>query len=56
MLDAAALLFVERGVATTGMADIAKAAGVLAGDAVPVLREPRALPRAFVHREARRSR
>ncbi|ORL81318.1 TetR/AcrR family transcriptional regulator [Prescottella equi] len=54
ILDAAALLFVERGVATTGMADIAKAAGCSRATLYRYFENRGALHRAFVHREARR--
>ncbi|OQQ38750.1 TetR/AcrR family transcriptional regulator [Prescottella equi] len=53
ILDAAALLFVERGVATTGMADIAKAAGCSRATLYRYFENRGALHRAFVHREAR---
>lgn len=54
ILDAAALLFVERGVATTGMADIAKVAGCSRATLYRYFDNRGALHRAFVHREARR--
>lgn len=54
ILDAAAELFVERGVATTGMADIAKAAGCSRATLYRYFENRRALHLAFVHREARR--
>ncbi|ERN45086.1 TetR family transcriptional regulator [Prescottella equi NBRC 101255 = C 7] len=54
ILDAAALLFVERGVAATGMADIAKAAGCSRATLYRYFENRGALHRAFVHREARR--
>lgn len=54
ILDAAAELFVERGVATTGMGDIAKAAGCSRATLYRYFDGRVALHRAFVHREARR--
>lgn len=54
ILDAAAELFVERGVATTGMSDIAKAAGCSRATLYRYFENRRALHLAFVHREARR--
>ncbi|RVW05852.1 TetR/AcrR family transcriptional regulator [Rhodococcus xishaensis] len=54
ILDAAAALFVERGVATTGMAEVAKAAGCSRATLYRYFENRRALHRAFVHREARR--
>lgn len=54
ILDAAAELFVERGVATTGMSDIARAAGCSRATLYRYFDGRGALHRAFVHREARR--
>ncbi|MFC9786878.1 TetR/AcrR family transcriptional regulator [Rhodococcus sp. NPDC127528] len=54
ILDAAAELFVERGVATTGMAEVAKAAGCSRATLYRYFDSRRALHLAFVHREARR--
>jgi AcrR family transcriptional regulator len=54
ILDAAAELFVERGVATTGMAEVAKAAGCSRATLYRYFENRRALHLAFVHREARR--
>ncbi|WP_107983234.1 TetR/AcrR family transcriptional regulator [Rhodococcus sp. OK519] len=54
ILDAAAELFVERGVSTTGMADVATAAGCSRATLYRYFENRRALHRAFVHREARR--
>ncbi len=54
ILDAAAELFVVRGVATTGMAEIAKAAGCSRATLYRYFENRRALHLAFVHREARR--
>lgn len=54
ILDAAAELFVVRGVANTGMADIAKAAGCSRATLYRYFENRRALHLAFVHREARR--
>lgn len=54
ILDAAADLFVERGVATTGMGEIAKAAGCSRTTLYRYFDSRGALHRAFVHREARR--
>lgn len=54
ILDAAAELFVVRGVASTGMADVAKAAGCSRATLYRYFDNRRALHRAFVHREARR--
>ncbi len=53
ILDAAAELFVVRGVATTGMAEIAKAAGCSRATLYRYFENRRALHLAFVHREAR---
>ncbi|MGW0174382.1 TetR/AcrR family transcriptional regulator [Rhodococcus sp. NPDC003322] len=54
ILDAAADLFVQRGVATTGMGEIAKAAGCSRATLYRYFDGRQALHRAFVHREARR--
>ncbi|MDJ0362683.1 TetR/AcrR family transcriptional regulator [Rhodococcus sp. H29-C3] len=54
ILDAAAELFVVRGVANTGMAEIAKAAGCSRATLYRYFENRRALHLAFVHREARR--
>ena len=54
ILDAAAELFVVRGVASTGMAEVAKAAGCSRATLYRYFDNRRALHRAFVHREARR--
>jgi AcrR family transcriptional regulator len=54
ILDAAAELFVERGVATTGMAQVAAAAGCSRATLYRYFDSRRALHLAFVHREARR--
>ncbi|MCL2532985.1 MAG: TetR/AcrR family transcriptional regulator [Nocardiaceae bacterium] len=54
ILDAAAALFVERGVSATGMAEVAKAAGCSRATLYRYFENRRALHRAFVHREARR--
>ncbi|CAM3031043.1 TetR/AcrR family transcriptional regulator [Prescottella defluvii] len=54
ILDAAAELFVERGVAGTGMAEVAKAAGCSRATLYRYFENRRALHRAYVHREARR--
>ncbi|QCB52044.1 TetR/AcrR family transcriptional regulator [Rhodococcus sp. PAMC28707] len=54
ILDAAAELFVVRGVASTGMAEIAKAAGCSRATLYRYFENRRALHLAFVHREARR--
>lgn len=54
ILDAAADLFVVRGVASTGMAEVAKAAGCSRATLYRYFENRRALHRAFVHREARR--
>ncbi|MDH6283171.1 TetR/AcrR family transcriptional regulator [Prescottella agglutinans] len=53
ILDAAAALFVERGVSATGMAEVAKAAGCSRATLYRYFENRRALHRAFVHREAR---
>ncbi|WP_430333244.1 TetR/AcrR family transcriptional regulator [Rhodococcus sp. ACT016] len=54
ILDAAAALFVDRGVGATGMAEVAKAAGCSRATLYRYFENRRALHRAFVHREARR--
>ncbi|WP_280382481.1 TetR/AcrR family transcriptional regulator [Nocardia wallacei] len=54
ILDAAARLFAERGVAATGMADIAKAAGCSRATLYRYFDSRQAVRLAFVHREARR--
>lgn len=54
ILDAAAELFVERGVAETGMADVAAAAGCSRATLYRYFESRGALHRAFAHREARR--
>lgn len=54
ILDAAAQLFVERGVAATGMAEVARAAGCSRATLYRYFESRRALHRAYVHREARR--
>ncbi|MGF7123629.1 helix-turn-helix domain-containing protein [Rhodococcus sp. TAF43] len=54
ILDAAAELFVERGVSATGMAEVAKAAGCSRATLYRYFENRRALHRAYVHREARR--
>lgn len=54
ILDAAAELFVARGIAATGMAEIASAAGCSRATLYRYFVSRRALHRAFVHREARR--
>ncbi|EME19743.1 TetR/AcrR family transcriptional regulator [Rhodococcus triatomae] len=54
ILDAAAELFVARGVAPTGMSDIAKAAGCSRATLYRYFDGRQALHRAFVHREARK--
>ncbi|GAB2630256.1 helix-turn-helix domain-containing protein [Prescottella soli] len=54
ILDAAAALFVERGVTATGMAEVAKAAGCSRATLYRYFENRRALHRAFVHREARK--
>ncbi|QCQ91706.1 TetR/AcrR family transcriptional regulator [Rhodococcus sp. SGAir0479] len=53
ILDAAAALFVEQGVAATGMGAVAKAAGCSRATLYRYFENRRALQRAFVHREAR---
>lgn len=52
ILDAAAALFVERGVSATGMAEVAKAAGCSRATLYRYFENRRALHRSFVHREA----
>ncbi|MBU3061332.1 TetR/AcrR family transcriptional regulator [Nocardia sp. NEAU-G5] len=54
ILDAAARLFAERGVAATQMADIAKAAGCSRATLYRYFDSRQAVQLAFVHREARR--
>ncbi|WP_433713377.1 TetR/AcrR family transcriptional regulator [Nocardia sp. CA-084685] len=54
ILDAAAQLFVERGVTNTGMGDVAKAAGCSRATLYRYFPNRQALRIAFVHREARR--
>ncbi|KZM68991.1 TetR/AcrR family transcriptional regulator [Nocardia terpenica] len=54
ILDAAAALFAERGVAATQMADIARAAGCSRATLYRYFDSRRAVQLAFVHREARR--
>lgn len=54
ILDAAARLFAERGVAATQMADIAKAAGCSRATLYRYFDNRQAVQLAFVHREARR--
>ncbi|MFF0493102.1 TetR/AcrR family transcriptional regulator [Nocardia sp. NPDC004068] len=54
ILDAAAGLFAERGVAATQMADIAKAAGCSRATLYRYFDSRQAVQSAFVHREARR--
>ncbi|RDI43699.1 TetR/AcrR family transcriptional regulator [Nocardia mexicana] len=54
ILDAAARLFAERGVAASGMADIAKAAGCSRATLYRYFDSRQAVRLAFVHREARR--
>ncbi|WP_241665706.1 TetR/AcrR family transcriptional regulator [Prescottella subtropica] len=54
ILDAAAQLFVDRGVAGTGMAEIASAAGCSRATLYRYFASRKALHLAFVHREARR--
>ncbi|MEV0338190.1 TetR family transcriptional regulator [Nocardia sp. NPDC050713] len=54
ILDAAARLFAERGVAETQMADIAKAAGCSRATVYRYFENRHAVRLAFVHREARR--
>ncbi|MBD0322180.1 MAG: TetR/AcrR family transcriptional regulator [Aldersonia sp.] len=54
ILDAAAQLFSDRGVAAVGMADVAKAAGCSRATLYRYFDNRQALQVAFVHREARR--
>lgn len=54
ILDAAAAVFAERGVAATQMADIAKAAGCSRATLYRYFDNRHAVQRAFVHRSARR--
>ncbi|MCM6773093.1 TetR/AcrR family transcriptional regulator [Nocardia sp. CDC159] len=54
ILDAAARLFAERGVAATQMGDIAKAAGCSRATLYRYFDSRQAVQSAFVHREARR--
>ena len=54
IVDAAAALFAERGVAAVGMAEIAAAAGCSRATLYRYFDNRDALRRAFVHREARR--
>ncbi|WP_373283261.1 TetR/AcrR family transcriptional regulator [Nocardia vinacea] len=54
ILDAAAQLFVERGVTNTGMGDVAKAAGCSRATLYRYFPNRQVLRIAFVHREARR--
>ncbi|WP_431951610.1 TetR/AcrR family transcriptional regulator [Nocardia lijiangensis] len=54
ILDAAARLFADRGVADTQMADIAKAAGCSRATVYRYFENRQAVRLAFVHREARR--
>jgi AcrR family transcriptional regulator len=54
ILDAAAAVFAERGVAATQMADIAKAAGCSRATLYRYFDNRHAVQRAFVHRAARR--
>ena len=54
ILDAAAQLFVERGVATVGMAEVARRAGCSRATLYRYFDSRRALQLAFVHRGARR--
>ncbi|WP_109530814.1 TetR/AcrR family transcriptional regulator [Nocardia aurea] len=54
ILDAAARLFVERGVANTGMGEVAKAAGCSRATLYRYFPNRQSLRIAFVHREARR--
>ncbi|WP_330252112.1 TetR/AcrR family transcriptional regulator [Nocardia sp. NBC_00565] len=54
ILDAAARLFVERGVTNTGMGDVARAAGCSRATLYRYFPNRQALRIAFVHREARR--
>ena len=54
ILDAAAQLFVEKGVTAVGMADVARRAGCSRATLYRYFDGRRALQLAFVHREARR--
>ncbi|MFC9897150.1 TetR/AcrR family transcriptional regulator [Nocardia sp. NPDC127579] len=54
ILDAAGRLFAERGVADTGMAEVARAAGCSRATLYRYFDNRQALRLAFVHREARR--
>ncbi|MGW4371376.1 TetR/AcrR family transcriptional regulator [Nocardia takedensis] len=54
ILDAAARLFVERGVTATGMGEVARAAGCSRATLYRYFPNRQALRVAFVHREARR--
>ncbi|MEV0764496.1 helix-turn-helix domain-containing protein [Nocardia sp. NPDC050435] len=54
ILDAAGHLFAERGVAETGMAEVARAAGCSRATVYRYFDNRQALRQAFVHREARR--
>jgi AcrR family transcriptional regulator len=54
LLDAAAVCFAERGVAATGMADVARAAGCSRATVYRYFADRNELRVAFVHREARR--
>lgn len=54
ILDAAAELFVEKGVASVGMADVARHAGCSRATLYRYFDSRRSLQIAFVHREARR--
>ncbi|MGH9136251.1 MAG: TetR/AcrR family transcriptional regulator [Acidimicrobiales bacterium] len=54
ILDAAAALFVERGVGATGMGDVARAAGCSRATLYRYFEGREALLIAYVHREARR--
>lgn len=53
ILDAAARLFMERGIGQPGMEDIARAAGCSRATVYRYFENKQALLRAFVHREAR---
>ncbi|AOW94277.1 TetR family transcriptional regulator [Rhodococcus sp. WMMA185] len=54
ILDTAAQLYVEKGIAAVGMADIARAAGCSRATLYRYFDSRQALQLAFVHREARR--
>lgn len=54
ILDAAAALYSQRGVAAVGMADVARAAGCSRATLYRYFENRRALQFAFVHRETRR--